>query len=221
MKRQSQAFKTLSSSTTPEKMQELLNTLSLYKIYTKFGISEQLLKKYIEAHNLSFSKAFRTIHDLTEEEKAEIIETWVGDLTTPKRDLLKKFNIGPTTLHKLLSQHGIPNREHSQVDPAWQDYNKLVRRLTDVVKRHYKLRPKLGFDWDHKFSVRDGFLNNIPPGVIASLPNLELIPVQQNRANGHESSITVEELYTSCNITPLHKGLELQQQQDVAEHPSY
>ena len=57
----SPAFTKLSNSITPAQMQDMLNTMSLYKIYTTLGASDKLLMKYIKLYNLSFKKAFKTI----------------------------------------------------------------------------------------------------------------------------------------------------------------
>lgn len=195
----SPAFKKLSESITPIKLQEMLDTMSLYKIYTTLGVSDKLLIKYITHHNLSFNKAFRTIHDLSSDEKDQIINDWVSTPIT-KRELLAKFSIGSTTLNRLLKEHNVLNREQSQIDPDWQKYQKLVIRLTLVVKRFYKLKTPNGFDWDHKLSIREGYCQHIHPNIIASIENLELIPLSSNRSNGGISSITRQELLSRCGI---------------------
>jgi|APCry1669192806_1035432.scaffolds.fasta_scaffold15867_4 hypothetical protein len=214
----SPAFTKLSNSITPAQMQDMLNTMSLYKIYTTLGVSDKLLMKYIKLYNLSFKKAFKTINDLSESEKLEIVNEWITTRTT-KRSLLEKFSIGPGTLHKVLKASNVLDREKNEIDSVWQNYHSLALRLTAVTKRHYKLKSKKDFDWDHKISIRDGYLQKIPVGIIASIENLELIPVALNRSNGHLSSISKEKLFQLCNITPPRTTTKLQTQQDVVEHP--
>ena len=189
----SSAFKKLQNSITPNQMQDMLNSMSKYKIYTSLGTNDSLLKKYILYYNLSSENAFRTINDLTELEISQIIDLWIKT-NTIKRLILEKFNIGPTTLNRLIKDYGLQNREKSQVDKEWLQYQKIALRLTSVVKRHYGLKSKEGFDWDHKFSVREGYLNKVSPNIIASMENLELIPLSENRSNGSTSSISLSEL---------------------------
>jgi len=192
----SPAFKKLSQSITPSEMQYMLDTMSLHKIYTTLGISDKLLMKYIVEHNLKYKKAFKTINDLLDDDKKEIVNEWLTTNTT-KRALIKKFCISPNTLSKILKN---VNKEQSSIDKNWLEYHKLVLKLTNVTIRHFKLKSKQGFDLDHKISIKSGYLQKIPPGLIASLENLEFIPLSVNRANGIEDSISKEKLYQLCNI---------------------
>lgn len=192
----SPAFKKLTKSTTPASMQIMLNTMSLYKIYTTLKISDKLLMKYINAHGLTYKKAFKTIHDITDKQQKEIINEWATTNIT-KRALIKKFSISPNTLNKILKTI---SKDESIKDKKWLDYHKLVLKLTNVTRRHYKLESKIGFDLDHKISIKSGYLQKIPPGLIASKENLEFIQISINRSNGTEDSITKEQLYQLCQI---------------------
>jgi hypothetical protein len=62
---------------------------------------------------------------------------------------------------------------------------------------NYELRGPFSDDYslDHKFSCKEGFLNNIPPYIIGSIANLEFIKVKDNSSKGESCSITVEELF--------------------------
>lgn len=199
----SPAFKKLLESVSPTEMQQMLDTMSLYKIYKTLKISDKLLIKYLIHHNLNFKKSFRTINDLSKDEKNQIIKLWTTTNIT-KKDLFKKFSIGKPTLKKILKENSIDeyslNRNSSQIDKDWLNYQKLVLRLTMVVKRYYNLTTPIGFDWDHKLSIKDGYIQKIHPNLIASRENLELIPSSSNRSNGEISSITKEKLLSLCNI---------------------
>jgi len=192
----SPAFKRLSESITPTELQSMLDTLSLYKIYTTLKISDKLLMKYVGIHNLEYKKAFKTIHDISVNEKKEIINEWATTNIT-KRALIKKFLISPNTLNKILKNI---NKEELIIDNEWLDYHKLVLKLTNVTRRHYKLKPKKRFDLDHMISIKSGYLQKIPPGLIASKENLEFIQTSINRSNGIEDSISKEKLYQLCKI---------------------
>lgn len=47
---------------------------------------------------------------------------------------------------------------------------------------------------DHIYSISDGFKNKIHPSVLASMPNLRLVPQHSNQSKGATSAITKEEL---------------------------
>jgi hypothetical protein len=202
MRYQSPAFTKLQNSVTPTKMQDMLNTMSMYKIYTTLGISDKLLEKYISHYNLSATKSFKTIHDLSKLETSKIIDLWTKT-NTSKRAICKEFDIGSKTLNRLIKEQGIENRNKAQIDKDWLQYQKIVLKLTAVIKRHHKLQTVKGFDWDHKFSVRDGYFNKVSPNIIASIENLELIPLKENRSNGEMSSISLSELLELvCHSSP-------------------
>lgn len=48
---------------------------------------------------------------------------------------------------------------------------------------------------DHRFSVVQGFLNNIPPYIIGHISNLEMLPSKANNSKGSKCSITMEALF--------------------------
>ena len=200
--KQSSAFIKLDSKVTPDYVQELLDNGSLYSAYTVLEVSDKLLLRYIEQYNLTYTKAFRTVRDLTEIEKNNIVYDWCNTNLT-KRDIAKKYKLGSKALNRFINQNKLQSRDKVQSDPKLLQYQKLVRRLTAVVIRHYNLKTVPGFDWDHKFSVYEGFKQNIHPNIIASRDNLELIPISENRSNGRKCSITRDELLNSvCYSSP-------------------
>jgi hypothetical protein len=200
--KQSSAFIKLDSKVTPDYVQELLDNGSLYSAYTVLEVSDKLLLKYIEQYNLTYTKAFRTVKDLTGTEKNNIVYDWCNTNLT-KREIAKKYKLGAKALNRFINQNNLQSRDKVQSDPKLLQYQKLVRRLTAVVIRHYNLKTVPGFDWDHKFSVYEGFKQNIHPNIIASRDNLELIPISENRSNGRKCSITRDELLNSvCYSSP-------------------
>ena len=192
----SPAFTRLQDSVTPEQVQNLLDNNSLYKVYTSLKVSEPVLLRYITKYNLTFDKAFRTLRDLHNDVKAQILTDWKTTYLT-KRELQDKYNIGSKALNRFLKINNVEDREKVQINPEFIVYQKLVRSLTYVVIRHYKLKATTGYEWDHKFSVYAGFHQNVHPAIIASRENLELIPAANNRSNGRECSITRDELINS------------------------
>ena len=192
----SPAYQSLQDSVTPEQVQNLLNNNSLYKVYTLLKISDQLLLKYIKINNLTWQKAFRTLRDLPNAVKDQILKDWKTTHLT-KRQIRDKYNIGPKALNRFLKINNVEDRDKVLINPEFIAYQKLVRSLTYVVIRHYKLKATPGYEWDHKFSVYAGFHQNIHPSIIASRENLELIPAANNRSNGRECSITRDALINS------------------------
>lgn len=51
-----------------------------------------------------------------------------------------------------------------------------------------------GYHIDHKFSILEGFKQEIEPEIIASIHNLEMLPALENIQKGSNCSITLEEL---------------------------
>lgn len=64
------------------------------------------------------------------------------------------------------------------------NFNKRGR--TDLKEDAYHL--------DHRHSIREGFLNNIPAYMIGNIANLEMIPASKNCSKQADCSITIEEL---------------------------
>jgi hypothetical protein len=199
-------YKNLKDTVTPTQIQFLLNNNSLYKTYRMLGVSEPLLLRYIIDHNLTFEKAFRTLADLSESEKNMLIEDWKTTLLS-KKELREKYKIGPKALNRFLKSNNIADRDTVRINPELLAYQKLVRRLTEVVKRHYKLTSPPGYEWDHKFSVYEGFYQNIHPSIIASRENLELISIADNRSNGKVCSISRDALIDLVCANPRHTNL--------------
>lgn len=78
---------------------------------------------------------------------------------------------------------------------VWRITNKQdLESLKDFDKRgRIDLNPD-AYHIDHKFSIREGFEENIPPEIIGSLKNLEMIPGRKNCSKNSKCSITKEEL---------------------------
>jgi len=154
------------------------------------GFSEQLIKRYASEYNITYTKAFRTYKDVSENDKLLILEKYTSNMFT-MHDLEIMFNIGTKTLKTIVGN--IPR--NIIFNNKFEEYKKLVRRLTFVVKNLYNLNPGSGFHVDHKMSVYDGFYNNIPAYLIASFENLQIITSLDNLQKGSSSSITKDELY--------------------------
>jgi len=93
-----------------------------------------------------------------------------------------------------------------QKDPnqleEFQSYNSLVYKYTRQTVNNFshkitnlKLRGnKYNHELDHKYSIYEGFLNNIDPKIISHYKNLQVIPTKENRKKKFNSSISLKEL---------------------------
>lgn len=81
-------------------------------------------------------------------------------------------------------------------------YMKQVRTLTAKTYRKYKdvINPlnlpngKHDYHIDHKYSLCEGFKNNVPPKIISAKENLQMLYYIDNLSKNNKCSITLEEL---------------------------
>lgn len=52
-----------------------------------------------------------------------------------------------------------------------------------------------GWHIDHKFSVLAGYRNKVPPKIIGSIVNLQMIPARENISKSSKCSISLRQLY--------------------------
>jgi hypothetical protein len=80
----------------------------------------------------------------------------------------------------------------------FEKYKQLVwsytRKNNLNLLENYDKRGKSTYHLDHKFSITQGFLNDIPPEIIGSIYNLEMLCHKDNIKKNSKCSITKEEL---------------------------
>lgn len=93
------------------------------------------------------------------------------------------------------------NRKWQPDDPEYKEFKKYQRKVyywtnkNDLATlENYDKRSKKGYHLDHRFSIYEGFLQNIPPKVIGNIHNLEMLPAKENMSKATKCSITKEEL---------------------------
>jgi hypothetical protein len=87
-------------------------------------------------------------------------------------------------------------------DKLFYLYKYIVTQITEKNYKKYKkiinpnnLPRKRGkYHLDHKYSIYNGFINNILPSIIGSYKNLTILSENENLKKGKKSSITLEEL---------------------------
>lgn len=103
---------------------------------------------------------------------------------------------------KIMEEKGYWTPEH--LIDKFHKYRNRVHHLTRMTFNRYfdeDVRSKIGkcgiegaLQIDHKFSIREGFKNNIPPEIISSIVNLDLISWQENINKKQNCSMSKEEL---------------------------
>lgn len=105
------------------------------------------------------------------------------------KDVAKKATVN---LHKSKNENF--NLKISMFDNSmtFKDYSKKARHLAyDFFNKNI---PK-GFSVDHRYSVYDGYKNNVPLTIISNPNNLRIISVKENNQKGKDSIITLGQLY--------------------------
>ena len=91
----------------------------------------------------------------------------------------------------------VPDDERSD----WERYYLEVWRITER-KQNLSMVPNielrgLEYSLDHKYSIKEGFKNNIPAEIIGHWTNLEIITKSENSSKNSKCSITLEQLKMS------------------------
>ena len=137
------------------------------------------------------------LNKLSEEEKKQAVQIllragahawWKNATDEEKLTVYNKRNA---------TKLGIPLTDYKRTTPDDKElYNRLVYMHTEATYSKYKTlldphdRRGKGYHLDHKFSRAMGFQNNIPPEIIGSVINLEIIPDIENMSKGAKCSIT-------------------------------
>lgn len=89
----------------------------------------------------------------------------------------------------------------------WELYREQVLNYTYKSWQHneHKINPAgltrgSEYELDHKFSITEGFKQNISPEIIGHYTNLELLPKGANRSKRIKCSITLDELTQLQNV---------------------
>lgn len=90
----------------------------------------------------------------------------------------------------------------------WELYRDQVFNYTYKSWQHHqnKINPRglvrgSEYELDHKFSITEGFKQNVSPEIIGHYTNLELLPKDANRSKRIKCSITLEELTQLRNVS--------------------
>lgn len=130
-----------------------------------------------------------------------------------KQVLKDKYGVNNSA--NINSENRIGNGIKTKIERGWiipddflsdyQIYRKKVKRLTETTYKMYKniINPnnlervtngKVGFQLDHKYSIIEGFLNNVEPEIISHHCNLQMIEWSSNRTKSKRCDIDLEQL---------------------------
>ena len=87
-------------------------------------------------------------------------------------------------------------------DP-FEQYSYSARILSEKIYKKYKnkinpdnvRRGRNGYHLDHKVSIKDGFINNVPIEIISNEYNLQMLSGSENQIKNSKSDISIMELY--------------------------
>lgn len=126
----------------------------------------------------------------------------IGVSYTTVNSLMKKYNLTRTDDRFGL---GVNYNEWLKTIPVYRRYKsdvwKITRKQNVDTLSNYSLRGVAGvcgaYHLDHKYSILEGFKNDVHPDLIGNIGNLEFIPWKENIIKKDKCSITLEELIRS------------------------
>jgi hypothetical protein len=85
--------------------------------------------------------------------------------------------------------------------PAYEQYRQQVWKISNqqYMEHYYKINPtniRRGpkYHLDHKYSIQQGWHNQIPPEVIGGWKNLQILPAKANQRKSNKCSTTLESI---------------------------
>lgn len=132
--------------------------------------------------------------------------------------IFKKYGVDNAC--NINSEERINNTTKTKIERGWiipdeflNDYRKYckdVRNLTEKTYKKYKdiINPNnlkrvtngnIGFQLDHKYSIIEGFLNDVEPEIISNQHNLQMLEWNKNRNKSKKCSIGLDELIEMIN----------------------
>jgi transposase-like protein len=197
--------------------------LSLQKISKIYNVSKTPIQKILKDNGVlrkGLSSGVKI--KLSEEQKKIIKNLYLNEYKTSAEianelDLTSSFickYLSLTSYRRNISEgnsvglikryHGITYDEYIKNVDKFKKYKLDVMKITrqqpinDLL--HYNKRGNSGvtgaYHLDHKFSIIEGFKNNIPVKIIGNIKNLEFIPWEENIKKRTKCSITINELIT-------------------------
>lgn len=178
----------LGFSLTAEKIMEKINEgMFIYEVAEFFGVNRKSITKRLKKAGIDLSQLESHQKLMAENNSRTSREMWM-DKESPHyknhMERLKEINKKRTEKAQL--------RYETAHLKSYEEYKKACARIVD---HHYgKVRPD-GMEYDHKYSIRDGYINGVPAPILSHPFNLRLITAWENNSKGNDSIITLEKLY--------------------------
>ena len=139
------------------------------------------------------------IDNLTQEDKSNIAKKREKILVESgrKSKIMRNANVKRRPLMESLG-YWLPEDQLTD----FELYRKQVWKRTNSQKLeslpHYEKRNHYsndGWSLDHKYSIKQGFVDKISPEIIGNIANLEMLPCVENSRKSDKCSITISELH--------------------------
>lgn len=158
--------------------------------------------------------------ELTEEQTNQIKKLYVEEYKSIE-EISKVMNLGKPFVDKFLTKSGFRrnksegvsvglvkrwgNRGYNEYLNSLSEFKEYKKKVISVTNKqpiykllNYNKRGVSGVDGnyhlDHKFSIVEGFIQNINPNIIGNIKNLEFIPWEENVKKRTNCSINITEL---------------------------
>jgi len=112
-------------------------------------------------------------------------------------------------LYRLISDPNTLKEFKKYSIKLWKETNKTLKKHSDKIKNIELRGYEHGYALDHKYSIYDGFINNINSKTIAHYKNLQIITIVENNKKNKKSSITLEELLVDIDQIEADEVLQL------------
>ena len=174
---------------------------SLEKSSKKFvcpNCNRKTLVRYIDNEQNLYLKEYKSCEEIAQE--VGLTKSFVDKFLSKcdfRRDKGKAASIGLVKRYRNMNY----DEYLEQIDIYYKyelEVLKITRQQPIKLLVNYNNRGNSGVDGayhlDHKYSIIEGFKNNIKPELIGNIKNLEFIPWKENLKKRAKCSITLEEL---------------------------
>ena len=192
----------------------LYKTLTITEVAKKMSITRDTVARILKRYNVDI-RPLKT----SSENESHIVEYYINNIVS-LREVSIIFDLSSQTILNILNRNFIKIRSNIQVRLRLSDaeYEQYINILPEIEKyrnkvisttrkqplhllENFEKRGKPGqegaYNVDHKFSIVEGFKNNISPVIIGDIVNLEMLPFKENISKNSKCSITLNELYKS------------------------
>ena len=181
---------------TEELKKEILSNLSKNKQYVKpiFRIENNLTPK--QCFDILYPEKIKKCRYCGKESEFKSFSLGYKDICDSK-ECKHKHRIETVTKTNL-EKYGVENVSQlesikkKKIETVFAHYG--VYDYLNSEQNKHNMYDENAFHLDHKFSIKKGFEEKIPPEIIGSLKNLEMIPGKKNCSKRANCSITKEEL---------------------------